>query len=96
MITRGDLFGTVSEFAASSSIEDLLAAFPPDLQAGLSDWCRSLPEGRENWIVVKGSTRRIGSDEQEASCRLQHREREDRSYQGYCKLHNYFHNSTKT
>ncbi|MCX6852351.1 MAG: hypothetical protein NTY98_25960 [Verrucomicrobia bacterium] len=90
-INRPWLFAVTYGFAASGSIDDLLVGFPPDLQNDFVDSCSNPPPGREKWIIVESSCRTPGTEEQEAAYYKQLKERDDRSYQGYCRLHEYFH-----
>lgn len=87
-----ELESNAYEFAGSHSIEDLLAVFPRDLRNQLSESCNSSPQGRKNWVLVESECRTKLSNKKEAIYKRRRRERMDKSYRGYCKVHDYFHN----
>lgn len=91
IITLGELLGGIYEMSASGSIEDLLVGLPPDLKKELSHSCVKSPAGRENWMMVESVCRREGMEAEEVEHRRRQRERADRSYLGYCRLHEHFH-----
>lgn len=95
VITFGELVGDAYELAGSQSVEDLLDEWPADLQTCLVNECSAPPQGRENWIFVMGGVVMLDTPEKRAARERWVREREDRSYRGYHRLHEHFHKPSK-
>lgn len=90
-MTRNELVGGAFEYTGLYSVEDLLAEWPSDLQQDLVDDCISPPGERKDWTIVTGGCVVLDTPEKKAAYEGKHRELVDRSYLGYCRLHEHFH-----